>query len=106
VNHLCVFLITFGLAYSGATTYGPFDLFRKGRDYVKKKYPDSWIETGVRCPICLAFWIGMMASAFYCDWSFSLWIERWLVAFGGTCLAMCLSPSDFDGSRINITVDH
>jgi len=49
------FLITYRLAHATSTEEGPFRLFEGFRNCFTG---DNWLGRGVRCPLCLSFWIG------------------------------------------------
>lgn len=86
IRYLEVSAISFGLAFSFATTSGPLGLFKRVREQLEKsKY--EWFSEGVNCPICLSCWISAIVS-----YSMGCGVEGWLFSFGMTCVINSLSP--------------
>lgn len=49
-------LLTYRLARMAAIEDGPFDVFAKLQERIGQK---SWVGRGIRCVLCLSFWIAM-----------------------------------------------
>lgn len=61
--------IVFGLAvYRMArivsTEEGPFELFKRWRDFLFKRYGNHWIVTGFHCHFCCSFYIAIPAAVY------------------------------------------
>lgn len=87
-DYLVCWLITFGFAFSVALTDGPGGYFKKFRSKVWIRFGDKhWITIGVRCPICLSFYIGLAAAL-----SLGGGVSMWLSSFGFVAVVTSLSP--------------
>ena len=87
-EYLVCWLITFGFAFSMALTDGPWGLFKRNRQFFKLRLPkDHWIVIGVQCPICLSFYIGLIATL-----SLGGGASMWLSSFGFVAVVTSLSP--------------
>jgi hypothetical protein len=84
-------LITFGFSFTAALTDGPFGVFDKIRTKIASTTKRKWIRTGIQCPICMSFWIGIPV-ALLMDGGVIMWAS----ALGFTCVVTSLSP---DGSE-------
>lgn len=86
---LAGWFIIYGLAFMAALTDGPFGVFQTIRAKVKSTTKKEWIRTGVGCPICLSFWIGIPVS-----FALNGGIVMWLSATGFVCVITSLSPAE------------
>lgn len=70
-------LITYRLAYLVAEDEGPFSLFAKVRARIDPQRK-TWVGRGVRCPVCVSFWLSMIAALFLPG----LFVINWLALAG------------------------
>jgi succinate dehydrogenase hydrophobic anchor subunit len=80
-------LTVFGISFAFALTHGPFGLFERVRDKLETKAVPDWVKIGVKCPICISFWVGACVA---------LWLNggllMWLSSVGFVCVITSLSP--------------
>ncbi len=67
MDHLFLFLLltlgVYRLARLAAMEEGPFAVFEKSRDKVLERFGhDSWVYSGVTCPLCLGFWFALIVA--------------------------------------------
>ena len=58
-------LASYALAHGLLTDTGPFRLYALAREALTRMAYRSgvgWVQEGVQCPKCLAFWLGLVAS--------------------------------------------
>lgn len=82
-----VWLVVFGVSFAFALTHGPFGLFEWVRDKLETKDIPEWIKIGVKCPICISFWVGACVSL-CCGGG----VLMWLSSVGFVCVVTSLSP--------------
>lgn len=41
---------------------GPFEIFKRTRDWSFKKYNNHWVVTGIHCVLCISFWISIIPA--------------------------------------------
>jgi hypothetical protein len=88
MEYLICWLATFGLSFSAALTHGPFELFKTIREKSKRRFGEKhWIATGLQCPVCMSFWIGIPVTI-----ALSGDVVMWLSSLGFTCAITSLSP--------------
>jgi hypothetical protein len=86
IDLLLAALTVYRLATDLAWEDGPFDLFARLRGAVMSRAgANSWLSSGVNCPICLSFWLSLPAAY--------LWgALAWLGIAGAVALAVRLRP--------------
>lgn len=72
-------LAVYRLAHMLALETGPLALFERGRAWASDRWRIAWVMEGVQCPLCLSFWLGLLAAAL--PWS-------GLIAYACTALAL------------------
>ena len=64
---------------------GPFNVFGKLRD--TRTDPKDWVAIGVRCPLCIGFWLALPAGLLYGAYAANadawLWPLYWFAIAGG-----------------------
>lgn len=87
-SYLLCWLITVAFAFSFAITPGPFAAFERVRDKVIMRFGEtSWQAEGVKCPICLSFYIAVPVTLFIGGG-----VLMWLSAVGFVTVVMVLAP--------------
>ena len=69
-----------------AKEIGPFGIFDALRD--RWTDPKDWKAVGVRCPLCVGFWLALPAGAVYALWAGDVWLWPlyWFGIAGGAVL--------------------
>jgi len=83
-------LIGFGLAYMGAKLDGPFGWARALREWAQNVARPSWLQTGVGCVFCQAFYWTCLAAWLVLRQAQqpitpAELVEVWLAGFGLAC---------------------
>ena len=87
---LTCWLMTYGLSFVIALTHGPFGLCELVRYRIIRRFRHTkWIVNGVKCPVCISFWCGMIVAA----WTGGDFFSVWLSSVGFVCVVTSLSPS-------------
>lgn len=61
---------------------GPWRLFTRLRDRFTD--PKDWVAIGIRCPLCVGFWLALPASGVYAAlFGWWLWPLYWFGIAGG-----------------------
>jgi hypothetical protein len=62
---------------------GPFSLFTTLRNL--RTADKDWIAVGIRCPLCIGFWLALPAALVYAVWAGDVWLWPlyWLGIAGG-----------------------
>lgn len=60
---------------------GPFDIFAKLQDRIHEQR--NWIERGLACPLCISFWISLLAALFFLPVSLPEFLLTWFGIAGG-----------------------
>ena len=87
VNLITGWMATFGLSFAIALTEGPFGLFKRARIKIETKTKAEWVKAGVRCPICISFWVGIPVA-----YGMDGGVVMWLSSLGFVCVVTSLSP--------------
>lgn len=53
-------LSVYRLSYLIAMEEGPFSAAERLRSAVYTRWPDSWLDRGINCPLCVSFWLSWM----------------------------------------------
>lgn len=61
---------------------GPFLLYAKLQAFAEK-HQDHWIGQGLACPICLSFWLALLAACALSPASLPEFLLTWLGIAGG-----------------------
>lgn len=84
---LLAVLATFRLAIDVATQDGPGNLYARLRGMVQQRFGAShWVTEGVNCPICVSFWVALLATLAAWPWlalPLPLFPLVWLGVAGG-----------------------
>ncbi len=75
------------LARMLAVEEGPFDLFTKWRDWVYSKTGNGWVNDGVHCPLCIGFYLALIAGAilaYALQWNWLTVIPLWFAIAGAS----------------------
>lgn len=60
---------------------GPFGAFAWLQEKTKKQ--DNWIERGLACPLCISFWLSLVAALFFLPAPFPEFLLTWFGIAGG-----------------------
>lgn len=80
---------SYGIAFIFALTHGPFGVCHWIRRKVIEHAKAKWIQTGIHCPVCIGFWVGMAVAAW-----FGTGVAGWLTSVGFICTVTALSPDE------------
>lgn len=69
---------TYRIARMVAHEEGPFEVFTRLRTLVVNKWPDTWLERGIFCALCVSFWAGFAVVAL----SFAWWGQLLIYGLG------------------------
>lgn len=61
LNIILAILAVYRIAHLVAYEEGPFSLILKLRTFVARRWPYSWIDNGLGCPLCISFWLSLGA---------------------------------------------
>lgn len=97
IEFLVASLAVYRVSRMVAMEDGPFEAFLKLRNATLKlpaSHPkDHWIARGIRCPLCISFWAGLVAALFISrDWKSYL-----LTAMGLSGAAVAIYKGVDDG---------
>lgn len=86
---LAIFAV-YRLALLISTEEGPFELATKVRNL---RTQNDWIGRGIRCPLCVGFWLALVAAVLIApDWVTAIWY--WLgIAGAQAALSNALGDS-------------
>lgn len=89
ILYILATLATFRITYLIVYETGPWALAERLRSWVVNHYgPKSWQAEGIQCPLCVSFWIALIAAAAVLYGGFvGLAILLWLGIAGG-CLVL------------------
>ena len=80
-NFILAVLVVYRLAYLVAEDEGPFSIMAKMRAHVDPQRL-TWLGRGIRCPMCVSFWLSFIA-AFFLTGAF---VGNWLGIAGAVLL--------------------
>lgn len=80
-NFLLAVLVVYRVAYLIAEDEGPFSSMAKLRGRVDPTRA-TWLGRGIRCPMCVSFWLAFFAAFFLPG----LFLENWLALAGAVLL--------------------
>jgi hypothetical protein len=84
LQYLLLALAVYRVAHMVALEDGPADAFARWRHRVGQR---SWVGRGFHCPLCLSFWLGLLA-ALALPWTGWLWYGASSLALSGVTLAL------------------
>jgi len=65
INIALGILFTYRLSRLIVGEMGPFNLFDKIRSFIMSRYDsDHWLYNGIGCPLCVSFWIAIIAAIY------------------------------------------
>lgn len=75
---------------------GPLDIFMNMRGLVYHRFEQRWIRQGVTCPLCISFYVGLVAAIIlffvhHLEWYAILWL--WLALSGSASFLYKLEQS-------------
>ncbi len=94
-----VVLAVYRVALMVTTEDGPFGLFVQTRLEATNYAPNTWVERGLHCPLCVGFWVSALGAVFITS-DFPSWILAWLgIAGAQTFLTMISGIPDTDEEK-------
>lgn len=79
--YLLAMLAVYRLARMIVLEEGPFSVFSWLQHKTEKQ--SNWIERGLACPLCLSWWIALLAALFFLPASFPEFLLTWFGIAGG-----------------------
>ena len=76
---LLVTVAVYRISHMIAIEDGPFNVFYRIREYVRKKFgADHWVYEGFNCPLCISFWLAMVGAWIMVPALISEFVILWL----------------------------
>ena len=83
MNFVLAALAVYRVSRMIALERGPFSVFENMRGWAFERFgKDSWIVEGVGCPLCLSFWVALVAACFLSCNSIVEFVFTWLALSG------------------------
>lgn len=79
--YLLAMLGCYRLARAVVLEEGPFGIFAWVQD--KTKLQSNWIERGLACPLCISWWLALVATLFFLPVSLPEFLLTWFGIAGG-----------------------
>jgi hypothetical protein len=84
IEYILAILATYRVARMLALEEGAFGLFEWVRVEIGGTNPEStWLSRGLHCPLCISFWIALLAALLLPFASWQIFVLSWLGIAGG-----------------------